>query len=101
MSKKIAEDYERKHGLKNNKARNPRTMSEKEKIDHAVGNIHNDRLSIVDDKRDKDYRRDDLIDAENEETEDKMVELYRSKRVLSRVDEENTSELKYGETSSR
>ena len=76
-------------------------MSEKEKIDHAVGNIHNDRLSIVDDKRDKDYRRDDLIDAENEETEDKMVELYRSKRVLSRVDEENTSEMKYGETSSR
>ena len=76
-------------------------MSEKEKIDHAVENIHNDRLSIVDDKRDKDYRRDDLIDAENEETEDKMVELYRSKRVLSRVDEENTTEMKYGDTSSR
>ena len=67
-------------------------MSEKEKIDHAVGNIHNDRLSIVDDKRDKDYRRDDLIDAENEETEDKMVEQYRSRRILSRVDEENSSE---------
>ena len=76
-------------------------MSEKEKIDHAVENIHNDRLSIVDDKRDKDYRRDDLIDAENEETEDKMVELYRSKRVLSRVDEENTTEMKYGDTSSK
>ena len=80
MSKKIAEAYEKKHGLKAKAARNPR-MSEKEKIDYAVENLHNDRLSIVDDKRDKDYRRDDLIDAENEETEDKMVELYRQSRV--------------------
>ena len=92
MSKKIAEAYEKKHGLKT-KARNPR-MSEKEKIDHAVENLHNDRLSTVDDKRDKDYRRDDLIDAENEESEDKMVELYRSKRALTKVDEENSSHLR-------
>ena len=90
MSKKIAEDYEKKHGLKA-KAKNPR-LSEKEKIDNAVENLHNDRISIVDDKRDRDYRRDDLIDAENEETEDKMVEQYRSRRILSRVDEENSSE---------
>ena len=91
MAKKIAAKYEKKHGLEA-KDRNPR-MSEKERVNNAVERLHNDRLSVVDDKRDKDYRRDDLMDAEDEETEDKMVELYRSKRVLSKIDEENSSQL--------
>ena len=76
-------------------------MSEKERVDQALDTIHNDRVSIVDDKRDKDYRQDDLIDAEDEENEDKMVELYRSKRVLSRVDEEDSSQVRHAEESSK
>ena len=76
MSKKIASDYEKKHG-RGAKDKNPR-MSEKERLEQAVESLHTNRLSIVDEKRDKDYRRDDLIDAEDEELEDKMVEAYRS-----------------------
>lgn len=64
-------------------------MSEKEKMQITLDHIHDMGLADNDDKIDKDYMRNDLEDAGDEEMEDRLIEAARKKRMPLNIEEVN------------